>query len=146
MVADFVRYYTRISNGCRFHEILHQNRNISWLQTSSDISPESLYLMAADFMIYYTLTSIYHICRFYEILNQNHNISWLQFHEMSHSNLNISFLRISWDFTPESQYLMVADFMRYYTRIPISQGCKFHEIFHQNWYISWLPISWDVTL
>ena len=31
----------------------------------------------------------------------------------------ISWVLISWDITPESKYLMVADFMRYYTRIKI---------------------------
>ena len=42
-------------------------------------------------------------------------------------------------------YLMVADFMRYYTRIKISHDCRFHEILKQNQNISWLQISWDIT-
>ena len=69
----------------------------------------------------------------------------------------ISCLQISWDITPtEPQYLMVEDFMRYYTRIAISFGCRYHEILHKNWcmvadfmnqncYIFLLQISWDIT-
>ena len=45
----------------------------------------------------------------------------------------------------KSKHLMVADFMRYYTRIKISHGCRFHEILHQNPNISWLQISRDIT-
>ena len=91
---------------------------------------KSKYLMVADFMTYYTRTKISHGCRFHEILHQNKNIQW--FHEILHQSQNISWLQISWDITPESKYLMVADFMRYYTRIKISHGCRFHEILHQN--------------
>ena len=68
--------------------------------------------------------------RYHEIYHQNHNILWLQ---------------ISWDFTQEPQYLMTADFMRYYTWTGISYGCRFHEILYQNHNISWLQISWDLT-
>ena len=57
----------------------------------------------------------------------------------------ISWLQISWDITPESKYLIVTDFMRYYIRIKISHGCRFHNILHQNQNISWLQISWDIT-
>ena len=56
----------------------------------------------------------------------------------------ISWVQISWVITPKSKYLVVADFMRYYTRIKISHGCRFHEILHQNHNISWLQISWEV--
>ena len=79
VVVGFMRYYTRItiSHGSIFHEILHQNRNISWLQIIWDITSESQYLMAADFMRFYTISSISHGCRFHEILNQNHNVPWL---------------------------------------------------------------------
>ena len=94
MVANFMRYYTRIkiSHGCRFHEILHQNqniscwrfheilrqnKNISWLQISWDITPESRYVMVVDIMRYYARIKISHGCRFHEILYQSQNISWL---------------------------------------------------------------------
>ena len=45
MVANFMRCYTsiKISLGCWFHEILHQNQNISWLQISWNITPGSKY-------------------------------------------------------------------------------------------------------
>ena len=80
MDTDIMRYYTstKISHGCRFHEILYQNQNISWLQISYDITSESKYLMIADFMRYYTKIKISHGFRFHEILHQNQNISWLQ--------------------------------------------------------------------
>ena len=48
-----------------------------------------------------------------EILLQIHNISRLQ-------NL--------WDISPKRQYLMVADFVRYYTSNTISGGCRFCDI------------------
>ena len=62
VVAYFMRYHTltSISHGCRFHEILHKNCNISRLQISWDITPESQYIIAADFMICYNRTSISH--------------------------------------------------------------------------------------
>ena len=82
--------------------------------------------MVADFMRYYTGTKISHFSRFHEISNSNLNISWLQF---------------SWDITLCSQYLIVDDFMRYYNRTKISHVCRFHEIFHRNLNISWLHIS-----
>ena len=49
------------------------------------------------------------------------------------------------DITPETKYVMVEDFMRYYNRITISHGCRFYEILHQNQNISWFQISWDIT-
>ena len=82
--------------------------------------------MVANFMRYYTGTKISHFSRFHEISNSNLNISWLQF---------------SWDITLCSQYLIVDDFMRYYHRTKISHVCRFHEIFHRNLNISWLHIS-----
>ena len=45
---------------------------------------------------------------------------------------NISWFHISWDIKPEPNYLMVADFVKYYTSIPISHSCRFYEILHQN--------------
>ena len=62
MVADLMRCYTRITifHGCRFHEILQQNHNILWLQSSLDIIPEPEHLMVADFMRYYTKTTKSH--------------------------------------------------------------------------------------
>ena len=77
-------------------------------------------------MRYYTGTKLSHCSRFHEISNSNLNISWLQF---------------SWDITLCSQYLIVDDFMRYYNRTKISHVCRFHEIFHRNLNISWLHIS-----
>ena len=73
MVADFVRYYTRnkITHGCRFHEILHQNQNISWLHISWDFTPELLYLMAANFMRYYAWTKMF-VQEILAILPQKH--------------------------------------------------------------------------
>ena len=47
-------------------------------------------------------------------------IGWL-------NNRSIDFMSYS-----KSKYLMVANFMGYYTRIKISHGCRFHEILHQN--------------
>ena len=82
--------------------------------------------MVADIMRYYTGTKISQLSRFHEISNSNLNISWLQF---------------SWDITLCSQYLIVDDFMRYYNRTKISHVCRFHEIFHRNLNISWLHIS-----
>ena len=70
-------------------------------------------------------------CRFREIFHQDQHISWLQ---------------ILWDITPGSTYLMVANFMRYYTRTMISHGWRFHEILHQNHNILWLLISWNVLV
>ena len=73
---------------------------------------------------------------------------------------NISWLKIQWDITPKPKYLMVPDFMRYYTKTTISHGCRFHEILHrtlisrgcinhetlhQNHNISRLQISWHIT-
>ena len=85
-------------------------------------------------------------CKFHEILHQNHNISWLNFHEKLNKNHNFSWLHISWDITPGPQYLIIADFMRYYTPEPkISHGCWFYEIWHQKLNISWLQILWDIT-
>ena len=40
---------------------------------------------------------------------------------------------------------MVADFMRYFTRIKIFHGCRFYEILYQNQSISWLQILGDIT-
>ena len=55
MGSDFMRYNTRIkiSHGCRFHEIFHQNQNISFL---------------IRFLRYYARTTISHGCTFREIL------------------------------------------------------------------------------
>ena len=64
-----------VSHGYKFHEILHQTYNISWLQVSCDITPESKYLMVADFMRHYIKIKISHSCRFREILHQDQNIS-----------------------------------------------------------------------
>ena len=50
-------------------------------------------------------------------------------------------MQISWDIRPGPQYLMVVDFVRYYTRTTISHGCRFCEILHQNHNISWLQIA-----
>ena len=60
MVADFMRYNTWIkkSHGCRFHEILRQNQNISWLQISWYIIPESKYLIVAYFTRSFTRIKI----------------------------------------------------------------------------------------
>ena len=141
MVADFIRYYRRITISCgfKFHEIWYQNQNSSWLQISITIS------YSANFMRYYTRIKMSHGCRFHEILHQNQNISWLQISWDILPQSQYLVVRISWDITPESKYLMVADFMRYNTRITISHGCRFHEILHQNQNISWLQISWDIT-
>ena len=88
------------------------------------------------------------LSQYLEILHQNHNISWLH---------------ISWDITPAPQYLIFADFVRYYTRTiisryltvadfvryytitTISHGCRFCEILHQNHNILVLYILWDIT-
>ena len=117
-------YYTRnkICHGCRFHEILHQNYNISWLQISWDITPESKYLMVSDFVRYFVRITISHGCRFHEILHQNHNIPWLQIWLDIFSQSQYLTVQISWNITPSSKYLMVADFVRYYIRIKISHG------------------------
>ena len=82
---------------------------------------------------------LYHSSRFYEILRITISHG-CRFHEILHSNLNLSCLSISWDITPELQYLMCAYFMRYYTPFLISHSCKFNEISHQNCYISSIAI------
>ena len=97
----------------------------------------------SDFMWYYTRTPISHGCRFHEILHQTTISRGCIFHEILYQNPNISWLQISWDITPKPQYLMVAYFMRYYTRTLISNGWRFHEILHHHHNISWLQISWD---
>ena len=84
MVANFMRYYTRIkiSYGCRS---INQSICISGfykdivdrLWISRDITPESKYTMVADFTTYYTRIKISHGCRFHEILHKNQNIPWL---------------------------------------------------------------------
>ena len=142
-------YFKRITifHIFRFREILHQNHNIFWLQISWDIAPEPKYLMVRDFMRYYPKPQyfMYLGCRFCEILHQNQNISCCIFHEIIHQTQNISRLQISWDITPESQYLMVADFLRYYTRTTrynISQEfLKVWDIgmilYLQFWYSIW---------
>ena len=67
MVADFMKYHTKIkiSHGCRFHEILHKNLNISSLQIWCDILPQSQYLMeriswhvTPEALVYWYLTKI----------------------------------------------------------------------------------------
>ena len=107
----FLRYYaiTMITQSCRFHEILHQNHNISFLQIcvryytrttithrcrfhDRDITPKPQYLMVAYFMRYNNINTISHGCRIYEILHQIHNISWLQ-------NL--------WYITPDQYYIIL---------------------------------------
>ena len=141
MGSDFISYYTKIkiSHRCRFHEILYQNQNISWLQIAWDITLEPKYFMVTDFMGYYTKfeylivadfmryfirIKIFHGCRFHEVLHHNQNnlclhISWdiyqngCRCHEIFHQNYYISLLQISWDITQESKYLMAADIMRY---------------------------------
>ena len=95
-----------------------------------DILPEPKYLMIADFVRYYTNTSISHGYRLHEIIHHNHNISWLP---------------ISWDITPKLQYLMVPDVLRYLITITISHECKFLEILYLKFNNSWLQISWYIT-
>ena len=115
VVAYFKRYHTltSIAHGRRFHKVLHKNCNISQLQISWDITPESKYPMVADFMRYYTRITIKYGCRFHNILQPNLYISWLH---------------ISWNI--------------HCTRTQIVHGCIFHEILHENCNISWLQI-WE---
>ena len=54
-----------------------------------------------------------------------------------HSNFDISWLQIFWDITPESQYLIIADSMRYYKRSTVSHGCRLHEIMHLSVFLSY---------
>ena len=128
-----------ISHGLRFHKLLHQNQNISSLQISWNIIPEPKYFMVTDCMGYYTRTKIFHGYRFHGILHQIQISHSCRFHEVLHHNqnnlcLHISWdilpewLQMSWDIPPELLYLIAADFMRYYTRIEISHGCRYHEI------------------
>ena len=112
--SNFMRYFsrTRISLGCRIHEILHlrdnfKNHNTSWLQIFWGITSHPKYLIVANFVRYYTRTTKCHGCIFHEIVQQIHNISCLQ---------------ILWDI---------------YTRTTMSHGCRFYEISHQNYNISW---------
>ena len=137
----------------KFHEILHQNHNNLWLQISWDINNRTtisqgcrIYeilrqILVAEFARYYTRTSIFHGCW---LLNQITISHGCRFRDILNQNLNSIWLQISWDITQEPQYLMVADFMRYYTRTTISHGCRFCEILHQNHNISWLQILWDI--
>ena len=101
---------------------------ISQFQILSDIKPEPKYLMVADFMRYFIRIKISHGCRFHKILHQNQNnlclqISW---------DILPEWLQMSWDITPELLHLMTADFMRYYTGINLSDGCRYQEILHQT--------------
>ena len=81
-------------------------------------------------------------------LNKNHvwkqqnqyNKTEIWYYEILHSHLNISWMKISWDITPEPQYIMVADFVRYCTSTTISHDCITCEKLHQNPNISWLLI------
>ena len=81
---------------------------------------EPQYLMVSKFylMSYYTITTISHDFRFYEILHQYLIISWLN---------------IIRDITPKTQYLMLADFARYFTSTTILElkVWKLHVIFCQ---------------
>ena len=78
-----------VSHGCKFHEILHQNQNIPWLQISWDIAPESKYPLVADFMRYYTRIKISRGCKFYEILRQDQNINGCRFSDISNQDMYV---------------------------------------------------------
>ena len=69
LVLDFMRYctLTSIYHGCRFREILHQNKNILWLKISWENTFQPQYLIVANFMRYYTKTNISQGFRYYEI-------------------------------------------------------------------------------
>ena len=124
-----MRYYTKIkiSHSCRFHEIIYQSQDISWLHISWHISPESKYLMVADFMRYYT-----------KALNR--------LNRLEYDSIRVHLI-IKWELyiIPKSKYLMAIDFMRYNMRTKISLGFRFLEILPQHQNISWLQMSWDIT-
>ena len=60
----------QISCSFRFMRYIIRH-NISWLQISWDITPKPQHLTVADFMRYYTKTTISHGCRFHEIWHQD---------------------------------------------------------------------------
>ena len=106
-------------------------------------TPEPQYLMVEEFRFHEILHKISHGCRFYEIIHRITISHCCRFCEILHQNHNISWLQISWYNTPKPHYLMVANFIRYFTNTTIFHGCRFDEIIHQNHNISWLQISWD---
>ena len=79
---------------------VYENNNISWLQVSWDITP------GPQWSKYLSVRGILH---------HIHNIPGLQ-------NL--------WDVSQKQQYLMVANFVKYYTNTTISHSCRFCEILH----------------
>ena len=79
-----------ISHICIFYEIFYWVHNISY-----EILPGSQYLIFAYFMRYFTIFKI------------SHNLRFLRYYQ----DHNISYLYISWDISPVSQYLMVEDFI-----------------------------------
>ena len=91
-----MRYFIQIklSRVYRYHEIFHQDQNISWFNTSWDISSRSKYLMVENIMRYLIKISIKisHYYRYQEIFHLDQNISWLL---------------TSWDIS--SKYIMVID-------------------------------------
>ena len=101
--------------------------------------------MDADFVRYYTRITISQCYILYKILHQNHNFLRLKIWSDVSQNHKTSWLQILWHITPEPQYLMVADFMRYYTITTISHGCRFSDILHKTPNNSWLKISWGIT-
>ena len=58
----------------------------------------------------------------------------------------ISKLQISWDTSPGSQYFTVADIMRYFTKILLSHSWRSNEIFHKDDIISSLFLCMFVLL
>ena len=89
------------------------------------------------FELIYELIGLTLFIWFFDKMDLVHLIDWL--------NEWMNPIHHIWRCMPNILYLMVANFMRYCTRIKISLGCWFHEILHQNQNISWLQISWDIT-
>ena len=113
-----------ISHICIFHEIFHcSTLSHSW--RFYEILPGSQYLIFVYSMRYSTRFTISRSWIFYEILpgsqylifayfmryftifKISHNLRFLRYYQ----DQNISYLYISWDISPVSQYLMVEDFI-----------------------------------
>ena len=86
LLAAFI---ATISHGCRFHELLHQHHNISWLQISWDITLLPKYFVVTDFMRYYTRTTILQYLIVADFMRQNINYFVLLWYWIFSKNSNL---------------------------------------------------------
>ena len=141
MVADFMRWNTKttISHGCRFPEILHQN--------FLSFYPFLLLFFCSFVFLSYCPFVWEFFCLFVFIFFCVFVFSFLSF---------LSFLSFSSYCTPDPQYLMVADFMRYYTRTTISHRTKGQKVKYTKYrktvrwwaagFMRYLPEPWYLMI